>query len=108
MRSFFEKAFASQTRDEWEHVFLNTDSCVAPVLEPGEAHAQKGTAIPHPAPHLSRTPAKVPTSKLQQQLLAAGDHTISVLRELGLSEKEILALKDNADIEVFERVKSKL
>lgn len=108
MRTFLESAFGSQTRDEWKQVFMNTDSCVAPVLEPGEVQAQKGSSIPHAAPHLSRTPAKTPAPHVQRQVVTAGHHTLSVLRELGVSSEEVAVLERNKDIEVSKPGSAKL
>lgn len=108
VRQFLETAFLSRTRDEWEQVFLKTDACVAPVLQPSEVLRQKGSPIPHPAPHLSRTPAKAPKPHVQSQIVTAGDHTLSVLQELGLSTEEIQRLENTRDVEIKRRADSKL
>ncbi|WP_434739673.1 CaiB/BaiF CoA transferase family protein [Micromonospora sp. SH-82] len=73
LRRLFTERFARRTRDEWTAVFADLDACVAPVLDPTEAHrhphtAARGTFVevgddvqPAPAPRFDRTPASVPT-----------------------------------------------
>ena len=39
LREKLEAIFKRRTRDEWASVFLHTDSCCTPVLEPEEAHS---------------------------------------------------------------------
>ena len=39
LREKLEAIFRLRTRDEWSGVFLNTDSCCTPVLEPEEVHS---------------------------------------------------------------------
>lgn len=99
LRAFLAEAFASRTRDEWEAVFLDTDSCVAPVLEPEEAVKIRGTPIPKPAPQLVRTPATIPQKDLTCQLIASGRDTMSVLSELGISDAEARRLEAAGDVE---------
>jgi alpha-methylacyl-CoA racemase len=67
----FTTAFASRTRDEWEHRFAGTDACVTPVLSLGEAQVHPANTaramfIDHagvtqaaPAPRFSATPGQV-------------------------------------------------
>ncbi|WP_329460487.1 CaiB/BaiF CoA transferase family protein [Streptomyces sp. NBC_01497] len=71
MREAFAAAFASRTRDAWEHVFDGSDACASPVLDWAEAvrdpHlAARGTHdrvdggdVPSPAPRFSATPTRV-------------------------------------------------
>ncbi|WP_241962150.1 CaiB/BaiF CoA transferase family protein [Rhodococcus opacus] len=73
LRSAFEAAFQSRTRDEWAAVFLGTDACVTPVLSYEEALAHPhmsargtfenvgGIDQPRPAPRFSRTDPATPT-----------------------------------------------
>lgn len=66
--------FRTRTRDEWAHLFADSDACVAPVLSwdeaPGHTHlAARGTFVevdgitqPAPAPRFSRTGPALPTA----------------------------------------------
>ncbi|KAA9163228.1 CoA transferase [Amycolatopsis acidicola] len=74
LRELIAKAFAARTRDEWAAVYAGTDACVTPVLTFDEAaehphNAQRelyrvvdGVLHPSPAPRLSGTPAREPSS----------------------------------------------
>ncbi len=102
LRERLAEAFAGNTREHWERVFLGTDACVAPVLSLAEAPAHphnvaRGTFVsrdgvvqPAPAPRFSRTPAEVRSSPP-----VAGEHTREVLAWLGLGEPEIARLADS-------------
>lgn len=103
LKDFLSEAFLTHTRDEWEHIFLNTDSCVAPVLEPAEAQNQQGSCIPKPAPHLDRTSAIVSPTAISAQVVMPGGDTVSVLREIGLSQKEMDALHASGDIDILSK-----
>lgn len=73
LRERFTAVIATRTRDEWVEVFGETDACVAPVLNMGEApmhpHAiargafpeVDGVPQPGPAPRFGRTPPDAPT-----------------------------------------------
>jgi crotonobetainyl-CoA:carnitine CoA-transferase CaiB-like acyl-CoA transferase len=66
--------FRTRTRDEWAHLFADSDACVAPVLSwdeaPGHSHlAARHTFVevdgikqPAPAPRFSRTEPGLPTA----------------------------------------------
>jgi alpha-methylacyl-CoA racemase len=100
LRDTFGAAFATRPRDEWREVFETTDACVAPVLSPWEAathpHAVArgsftdvaGTTQPAPAPRFSRTPGGV-----RSPAPRPGQHTDAALRETGLDDTEIAALR---------------
>ncbi|MEV8359899.1 CaiB/BaiF CoA-transferase family protein [Microbacterium sp. NPDC076895] len=72
LREAIAGAFRSKTRDEWAIVFEDTDACVTPVLDYGEAAEDEhlrarqtfidvgGVVQPAPAPRFSRTPAATP------------------------------------------------
>jgi alpha-methylacyl-CoA racemase len=97
----FAKVFKGKTRDEWADVFSGKDACVTPILELSEVgehpHNRErdllvsvcGLLRPAPAPRLSRTPG-----------IAAGTRTgkdpdsREVLRTLGYSDEEVMALQD--------------
>ena len=65
--------FRTRSRDKWASIFANTDACVVPVLDWGEAPRhphlrERGTFVevdgvtqPAPAPRFSRTPSSEPT-----------------------------------------------
>lgn len=38
LKDKLEKIFKLKTRDDWSKIFINTDSCCTPVLEPEEVH----------------------------------------------------------------------
>lgn len=81
--------FMSKARDEWALVFLGTDACVAPILNPDEALAhplntarqtwQKvdGALQAAPAPRFSTEPAWAPAA-----IPVRGQHTDEILAEL--------------------------
>jgi len=107
LRSFLEAAFATRTRDEWEGTFLDTDSCVAPVLEPEEA--KEDGAVPAPAPVLRSTPARLPEQSLAAHYLEPGSHSAAVLADLGRDEVDIQRLvADGVVRQVRHRQESRL
>jgi alpha-methylacyl-CoA racemase len=100
LRERLAATIKTRTRDAWCHVFLDSDACVAPVLDLDEApqHAHNvarqiflecdGVVQPRPAPRLSRTPAAI-----QGDAPFAGEHTDEVLAEVGMSSEAIKALR---------------
>jgi crotonobetainyl-CoA:carnitine CoA-transferase CaiB-like acyl-CoA transferase len=105
LRARLEEIFATKPRDEWIALLGDIDACVAPVLDVGEAFADKsareremvvemqlsdGTpfATVNVTPRLSTTPGRVggPPSTL-------GADTDVVLTELGRSAADIAALR---------------
>lgn len=120
-RATFESAFLQKSRQEWTDIFGGTDACVAPILTPGEAAVQAVEprmpadlvadglpVVPQPAPHLSRTPARMPAGSAAftpreedpgaEILLTPGEHTNEVLTGwAGMGQEELLELwKANA------------
>ncbi|MBH0122619.1 CoA transferase [Rhodococcus sp. CX] len=93
LRRCIAERFRARTRDEWNHIFAGTDSCVAPVLSLREAaeHPQMrernafvevaGVRQPAPAPRFGRTPGAV-----QRPPARIGEHTLEVLLEWGVPE----------------------
>jgi len=94
-------AIKEKTRSEWEELMEGTDVCFAPVLSMDEAYRHPhnkerstfieiaGVMQPAPAPRFSRTPASVSSPPPH-----AGQHTEEVLASLGLSNDEILELRE--------------
>ena len=94
-------AIKDKTRSEWEELMEGTDVCFAPVLSMDEAYRHPhnkerstfieiaGVMQPAPAPRFSRTPASVSSPPPH-----AGQHTEEVLASLGLSNDEILELRE--------------
>ena len=99
LRERFAEVIATRTRDEWVQVFGDTDACVAPVLNMGEApthpHAIARAAFPEvdgvpqpgPAPRFGRTPAATPTVAL------TGVDPVLVLRDWGVHAAEVDRLR---------------
>lgn len=90
--------FASRTREEWAALLEPVDACVSAVLDEDEAPRSAAAAerssfaedaagclVPRPAPRLSRTPAIDPVRQAPGQ----GEHTVEVLRAVGLTAEEI-------------------
>ncbi len=85
---------ATKTQAQWCTLLEGSDACFAPVLSFDESArhphmvARKtwvdvaGTIQPAPAPRLSRTPSRAPSSGV-----TAGQHTQALLAELGLPQK---------------------
>ncbi|BCX68923.1 CaiB/BaiF CoA transferase family protein [Pseudomonas izuensis] len=99
LRSKLEAMFLTRTRDQWCELLDGTDVCFAPVLDFNEAlehphHRARGTFMqtdgvthPAPAPRLSRTPATAGS------VVKNGEHTLDILRELGLDAARIGELR---------------
>lgn len=99
LRSKLEAMFLTRTRDQWCELLDGTDVCFAPVLDFNEAlehphHQARGTFMktdgvthPAPAPRLSRTPA------VAGKVVKNGEHTLDILRELGLDQTRIDELR---------------
>jgi len=95
-----EAVFKTKSRDEWCDIMEGTDICFAPVLSFSEAvkHPQnaerktfvevEGVIQPAPAPRFSRTEPEI-----QSPPSDPGEHSESALKDWGISEKEIQALK---------------
>jgi alpha-methylacyl-CoA racemase len=95
----FSELFRSRNRDQWCEILEGTDACFAPVLNLSEAPSHPhnrarqtfvdvdGVIQPAPAPRFSKMKRDLPARPP-----ATGEHTLSVLGELGLSEQEIAAL----------------
>ncbi len=102
MKARFAEIFKTKTRDEWSAIFDGTDSCVAPVLSPWEAHLHphnvarstfvevEGAVQPAPAPRFSRTP-----SAISKPPSPPGADTVSGLVEWGVSEDAVAKLRES-------------
>jgi alpha-methylacyl-CoA racemase len=100
LKERFAEAFKQKTREQWSELLESSDACFAPVLKMSEAvrHPHNvhrhtfievdGVMQPAPAPRFSRTPTGVPSPPAQP-----GEHTDSVLLELGLSAERITELR---------------
>lgn len=99
-----EQLFATRTRDEWCDLLEASEACFAPVLDFEEARTYPhfkardgflhtdGITHPAPAPRLSRTPARAGT------IPVPGEHTESILIELGITQEGIAALRQDGAI----------
>lgn len=84
--------FASKTRDEWAAIFVGTDACVAPVLDPEQAMAHPmnaarkvwqnidGVLQAAPAPRFSTHAPHAPAPSPER-----GQHSQDILAELAAS-----------------------
>ncbi|KLO46934.1 carnitine dehydratase [Mycobacterium nebraskense] len=99
-RATLAARFAEKSREEWERLLDTPGCCATPVLSLTEAPRHPhlaaretfidvdGVTQPAPAPRFSRTRPPVPTSPS-----LPGDHTRTLLRELGLDADAITALE---------------
>lgn len=104
VRARFTEVIAGRTRDEWAETFADSDACVAPVLDMGEApqhpHARArgsfvdvgGVPQPAPAPRFSRTPAP------ELRVARTGSDPYAVLSAWGLAHAEVRALVDDGTV----------
>ena len=98
-RAAFAERFRTKTRAEWEGILDTPGCCVTPVLSVTEAPSHPhnvargsfvdvgGVTQPAPAPRFSRTTAGVPTTPA-----LPGDHTATILTELGFDAAAIADL----------------
>lgn len=101
LKERFAGIFKTKTQAEWCEVFEGTDACVAPVLSIPEAYEHPhnvaretfvevaGVTQPAPAPRFGRTSAGVPAPPPH-----TGEHTDEVLREAGIADDRIAALRE--------------
>ena len=101
IKARLQAVFVTRSRDAWCALLEQTDACVSPVLEvaeaPGHAHnaargvfcVVDGKVQPAPAPRFSATPAMTPGLPSQ-----AGKDGPALLSELGWTQEEIAALRD--------------
>lgn len=101
LREKFAAAFASKTRAEWEEFGKANDCCVEPVLRPDELfddeHLKaRGVFVEVKAGDREfreyRTPV-TPRDLVPPPAPKTGEHTSAILREAGLSDGEIAALR---------------
>jgi len=100
LKAMFAERIATRTRDEWVEVLGEENTCFAPVLDAREAighpHAVArkayrevgGVHQPAPAPRFSRSGETEPGAPA-----LPGADTDEVLRQLGLAEADIAALR---------------
>jgi alpha-methylacyl-CoA racemase len=104
-RTKLARIFASHTRSHWEAMFDGTDACVTPVLTleestrapqltaRGSFRRRNGSAVPAPAPRLSRTAAA-----MAEPCAGVGADTHAVLEELGISGPELAELRERGAV----------
>ncbi len=97
----FTEIFKTKTRAEWCEILEGSDACFAPVLRMSEApqHPHNvargtflevaGTSQAAPAPRFSRTPGSIDRPPPHP-----GQHTETILTDLGMDGAEIAALRD--------------
>jgi crotonobetainyl-CoA:carnitine CoA-transferase CaiB-like acyl-CoA transferase len=106
LRASVEAALRAKPRDEWVALLGPLDCCVSPVLDPGEAsrHPQlaargllgsarrPGGSPSGPGATWAETPlGPAPRGEAPRH----GEHSAEILREAGLSDAEIAALRDS-------------
>jgi len=103
-RAKLAERFLSKTQQQWCQLLEGSDACFAPVLNFSQATGHPHniaretfvevdqTLQPAPAPKLSQTPGRA------GRVPNKGQHNDEILRELGLSEQECVALKENSVI----------
>ena len=99
LRERLAALFATRPRQYWVGLLEGSDACFAPVLTPAEAMAhphlaargvyaeRDGVLQAAPAPRFSATPAAEPGAVPRR-----GEHGAEILREAGLSAREIREL----------------
>jgi len=93
-----EALFRERTRAEWEALLAMTDAMVEPVLAPDEVashplHVARGLVIETPEGlKRLRTPTRAADAPAPGRAPGLGEHTRTILGELGLSAEEIAAL----------------
>lgn len=104
--SELKKAFLTRTRDEWFEILKGKDVCVAPVYEldetfsdPQALHRQMVMGVSHPELGEIKqvgSPVKFSTGsrKVMNTAPFLGEHTDSVLLELGYEEGDIKAFRE--------------
>jgi alpha-methylacyl-CoA racemase len=97
------EVFRTRTQAEWCALLEGTDACFAPVLSLNEAphHPHNrarqtfvevgGLVQPAPSPRFSRTTTNTPRPAPR-----VGEHTLEVLREIGISDEQIAALRERS------------
>lgn len=107
-KELFSNIFATKSRQEWCDIFDELDACVAPVLSlneaPSHSHnkdvfeaAADGEPVPLPRPKLSRTPGEPSRTKKGPHV---GEHTETILKNLGFSKEDMLKLYENGVVHV--------
>ena len=99
LRQEIAEVIATRTRDEWVELLKDTDCCVSPVLDPGEAASHPHftfRGLTAGAPKGQGTACWVETPLGQENAGKApmqGEHSAEILSELGLEEADIATLK---------------
>ncbi len=97
--------FRTRTGDEWFAVLKKADVCIAPVLDIGtalesEQTRTRGLIVTHDHPTVGRTsvlatPIKLRDTPAEVRIPAGrlGEHSREILREIGLSDRDIAKLR---------------
>lgn len=99
LREKLAAIFRTKTREQWCLLLEGTDACFSPVLTMNEAAEhphniarktfvrQDGVLQPSPAPRFDRTPSELPNKAPR-----AGEHSIEILTNAGVSQESINSL----------------
>ncbi|SBT09919.1 L-carnitine dehydratase/bile acid-inducible protein F [Candidatus Accumulibacter aalborgensis] len=100
LRHELEMVFASRSQADWQDVFAGVDCCVTPVLTVAEAleHPQfiaRGMTVSADGVTQYAPPVKLSgwVFAVERAAPSPGEHSEEILREAGLSDGEILALR---------------
>jgi crotonobetainyl-CoA:carnitine CoA-transferase CaiB-like acyl-CoA transferase len=107
LREKLRRLFASRSRAQWEQFAREHDCCLEPMLHPHEVLADEqlrargaffeiddGSGDPSPQ---MRTPL-TPREAVHTPAPKYGQHTDAILREAGIEESEIVAMRDEGTI----------
>lgn len=93
----FEEVFGQRSRDAWVDSFVGTNACVSPVLAPDEVFRHAHMRARHPQAVTEKGGIEVPAipkfsrSPAQPGMGDFEDHSVKVLRSVGLSPEQIEA-----------------
>lgn len=88
-----EEVFATRPRDHWSALFLGTDCCVTPVLEPHEIFDDAHIQARHPTAHAHAVPVvpRMEAAAGAASTVDMADQTEAVLKSFGLDDRAIAA-----------------
>lgn len=110
-KKLVSERFLTKTQKEWSEIFEKVDACVFPVLDWQDAGGHEHNkfrqsfdknGLPKPAPRLGRTPGQLADNGQVKDLY---EQAVTILKDIGMTEKEIRKLVDIGVIQVNSRNK---